>query len=70
MTRIRVRLFVSYLILATLCSLAQNAPAVAAGCGLVPIAPLPPLGCKAMEPDCVCDQTGQNCQWVWHCIPQ
>ncbi len=29
------------------------------------IPPLPPLGCKVG--DCVCDQSGQNCQWTFVC---
>ena len=31
-------------------------------CGL---APLPPLGCR--NPTCICDQSGQNCRWVFQC---
>lgn len=31
-------------------------------CGLKP---LPPLGCKVGR--CVCDQNGNNCQWVMDC---
>ena len=38
------------------------------GCGLVPLKPLPPLGCKDLVPRCVCEQSGRNCRWVWDCV--
>jgi hypothetical protein len=37
----------------------------AAGCGILPIKPIVPLGCKDLSPQCVCDSTGNNCQWEW-----
>lgn len=39
------------------------------GCGIAPIPPVPPVGCKAMRPVCVCDSRGQNCHWQFQCIP-
>jgi len=33
-------------------------PICASGsCGIVPIKPIPPLGCRDLEPQCVCDGT-------------
>jgi len=44
-------------------------PICASGsCGIVPIKPIPPLGCRDLEPQCVCDGTGQNCYWTWICV--
>lgn len=40
----------------------------AAGCGIVPIKPIPPVGCKDLKPECQCDERGQNCKWVWKCV--
>ena len=40
----------------------------ASGCGLVPLKPLPPLGCRDLVPVCVCDEDGQNCHWTWQCV--
>jgi len=37
------------------------------GCGLPPLTPLTPLGCKSMEPQCVCDNT-DNCHWEFVCV--
>lgn len=35
---------------------------VSLACG---IAPIPPIGCKVGP--CVCDQSGNNCQWTFIC---
>lgn len=52
-----------------LMALTAQAPNVsAAGCGIVPIKPIPPIGCKDLKPECVCDSTGQKCSWVWKCV--
>ena len=45
-------------------------PACASGCGLKPLKPLPPLGCKDLVAVCQCDGRGQNCKWVWMCVPR
>lgn len=37
-------------------------------CGIAPIPPIPPIGCRAMEPQCVCDGDG-NCHWEFICVP-
>ena len=42
------------------------------GCGLPPLKPLPPLGCKDLVARCQCVETADgdlNCDWVWDCIP-
>lgn len=42
----------------------------AAGCGVEPpaVPPVPPVGCRAMRHQCICDNTGQHCSWVWVCV--
>lgn len=39
------------------------------GCGIIPLSPVAPLGCKRLDPVCVCDEKGCNCHWEWHCVP-
>lgn len=39
---------------------------LAVGCGLMPLRPLTPLGCKDIKPQCVCDKSG--CRWQWVCV--
>ena len=39
------------------------------GCGLLPLKPLPPIGCKDMTAVCVCDRNGTDCHWEWICVP-
>jgi hypothetical protein len=39
-----------------------------AECGLPPLPPLPPPGCRDLVPICVCDSNG-NCRIVWQCVP-
>ncbi len=46
---------------------ASFAPAQS-GCGLLPLKPLPPLGCKDLKPVCQCDKDGRNCAWRWNCV--
>ena len=56
------------LILASLFALALGlgpmltpSPACAAGgCGIKPIKPIPPIGCKDLVAQCRCDSSGQN----------
>ena len=51
--------------------LVAPSPACAqSGCGLQPLKPLPPLGCKDLVAECRCDSNGQNCRWEWVCVPQ
>lgn len=42
--------------------------ALFAGCLLVPLKPIVPLGCKDLKPECRCDDKGQNCKYVWVCV--
>lgn len=45
-----------------------STPACASGgCGIVPIRPIPPIGCRNLCPSCQCDSTGLRCSWVWVC---
>ena len=38
------------------------------GCGLEPLKPLVPLGCKDLKLQCTCDSKGKNCHWEWICV--
>lgn len=38
------------------------------GCGLMPLKPLVPLGCRDLTAVCTCDSTGLNCHWEWQCV--
>jgi hypothetical protein len=40
------------------------------GCGIKPIKPIPPIGCKDLVARCQCDAKGKNCVWVWDCVPR
>lgn len=40
----------------------------AAGCGIKPIKPIPPIGCKDLEAQCECDEQGAKCKWTWRCV--
>jgi hypothetical protein len=42
--------------------------AVVLMCGIVPIKPIVPIGCKDLVAVCHCDQSGYNCRWVWECV--
>ena len=39
------------------------------GCGITPIKPIPPIGCKDLRPQCECDAYGHDCHIVWVCVP-
>jgi len=41
---------------------------VLADCGVAPVTPVAPPGCRDLRPRCVCDQSG-NCYWEFDCIP-
>jgi hypothetical protein len=41
--------------------------AMAAGCGVAPLPPKLPVGCRGMQPTCVCDAAG-NCHWEFLCV--
>lgn len=38
-------------------------------CGLVPLKPLLPLGCRDLRPVCVCSSDGNACWYEWVCVP-
>jgi hypothetical protein len=38
------------------------------GCSIEPIKPLPPVGCKDLIAQCVCDAKAE-CHWQWVCVP-
>jgi hypothetical protein len=37
-------------------------------CGMKPIKPVTPVGCRDLVAVCICDRYGHNCRWEWHCI--
>lgn len=41
---------------------------LAGDCGYKPIKPIPPIGCKDVQAECVCDAEGNKCAWQWRCI--
>ena len=43
-------------------------PAKAQQCGIMPIKPITPIGCRDLMPMCVCDQSGMSCHWQWVCV--
>jgi hypothetical protein len=45
-----------------------SVPALA-DCVIQPSPPPPPPGCGSMIPDCICDEQGQSCHWIFHCVP-
>jgi hypothetical protein len=56
------------LIIMTLAASLNSSIVYAQGCGVVPVKPVPPVGCKDLKPECVCDSNGQNCHWDWVCV--
>ncbi len=42
--------------------------AYAGMCGIRPIKPITPIGCRDLVAVCVCDQYGNNCVWTWQCV--
>lgn len=55
-------LFVSGLMIAT-----RPVIYAADGCGIKPIKPIPPIGCKDLVAECICDANAENCRWEWRC---
>lgn len=37
------------------------------GCGMRPMKPMIPMGCRDLVAVCTCDERGQNCRWEWVC---
>lgn len=48
--------------------LIATAGALSAGCGIEPIKPIPPAGCKDVVAECICEANGRNCRYVWRCV--
>ena len=48
-------------------SLSASGALAQVGCGIPPIPPIPPIGCRAMQPQCVCDASG-HCEWTFLCV--
>lgn len=44
-------------------------PVCASGCGIVPIKPIPPIGCRDLKAECICNSRGERCSWSWKCLP-
>ena len=36
-------------------------------CGIMPIKPIPPIGCTDLCAQCQCNADGSDCRWVWNC---
>lgn len=41
-------------------------------CGIEPIKPIPPIGCKDLEAECICDKDPKTgvlkCRYRWRCV--
>ena len=62
-----MRRFVVALVLVA--SLGSAGVALAFGCGIPPIPPIPAIGCRTMVPVCVCNSSGTRCWWQFECVP-
>lgn len=58
----------SALALSLLSSFAPEPVCATGNCGIMPIKPITPIGCRDLSPVCTCDQYGQNCRWTWVCV--
>ena len=38
-------------------------------CIVQPVKPVIPPGCRDLVLECLCDSTGNNCSYVWKCVP-
>lgn len=45
-----------------------NAPAGGSGCGVKPVKPVAPVGCRDVVAQCECDERGRECRWRWVCV--
>ena len=68
----RLVVFIFILALIALASVVLSTPTNAqSGCGLQPLKPLAPLGCKDLVAECRCakDENGRlRCHWEWQCV--
>lgn len=44
------------------------AACLSGSCGIEPIKPIVPIGCRDLKAVCNCDSRGQNCRWQWQCV--
>lgn len=44
------------------------APICGGDCGVMPVKPVVPVGCRDIKPACVCDAAGRKCAWQWRCV--
>jgi len=66
-----MKTFLTIVALSALAIISAPQPTVSAGsCGIKPIKPIPPAGCKDLRAECVCDNQGKNCKWQWICVPR
>jgi hypothetical protein len=63
----RTLLFAVFVTLA-LALVAVPTPVCAGGCGMKPMKPMVPMGCRDLAPVCMCDSRGDNCRWQWQCV--
>ena len=50
------------------CMAGGASPAAWGDCVIKPNPPPLPAGCVDVTPDCICDEQGQNCRWIFHCV--
>jgi hypothetical protein len=63
------RLILLFSLTFSLLGVIAPAPAGAGSCGIMPMRPMTPMGCRgSMVPVCSCDSRGQNCSWRWVCM--
>ena len=68
----RLVLIIMLLVLTVLASAMLPTSSIAqySACGFKPFKPMPSVGCKDHYAECVCDEKGKNCHWVWICVPR
>jgi hypothetical protein len=56
---------------ATALMLSVQVPAQSGSCGIQPIKPIPPIGCKDLRAQCNCVKQKDGtlaCHWEWVCV--
>lgn len=64
----RLLLFTFTLLAMAVSAGAPPAAAQYSGCGVKPVKPVLPVGCRDLRLECQCDERGRNCKWVWICV--
>ena len=62
-----MRTILALLALATALIGSGVAYAQVSSCGIPPIKPIVPIGCRDLVPVCQCDASGR-CYWTWQCV--